>query len=172
MTAMSLGAAFEHNVYRGMGCSDTTPVPVSAAAFNSLALCAGIGALTIVMMSATRIGHRQRSGRAHQVVSCWATVVAIVVTVVAGCLYGPRDQHGRDPIAGPAWAMSLIAALIIAVALRCSLSVWRARGTTARRGGPWVMTGFAVAAAAMVLAAIGYRWWLDPHALKKICWYG
>lgn len=172
MVATVVGAGFEHEGYAGMGCGDTRAMPGSAAAFYTLALVAGIAALTLALVPGAGIHRRQRPERIRRIVGGTAMVVAVVVTAVIGSLYGPRDQHGRDPIAGPVWTVSLLAAFIPAVTIVCGLSLWSTRGTGLRRGWLWGMGGFGALVSVVVLGAIGHYWWLNPHALEEICWYG
>lgn len=171
--AMSVGAGFEHVVYGGMACRGTASMPGAAAACYSLAMLAAIAGLTIAMVPFDWVLEGVRDvGRASRVVSGVGTVISGVGSVAVVSRFGPRDQHGRDPIAGGVWLMVVVAGIIAAVTVVCCLSLWRARGVDVRTSGVWVIAGLGVLVCGVVLGEIGGHWWVDGNALVKVCWYG
>ncbi|WP_019926777.1 hypothetical protein [Nocardia sp. BMG111209] len=165
MSATILAAAVDHAAYHTMTCGGTRSMPVQAAVLLSLALAAAILALTLVF----RPGEgRFRAG--PNALHTWTTIVTFAATVIPGCFWGPRDQHGIDPTAGPLWAVWSIAALLTVVTARGCRSILRTRGS--KEGPSWIVVGIGVLATAAVLGKIVDSCWLDPEVLQKICWAG
>ncbi len=170
MAATVAATALENAAYRGMGCTWTAPLPIPEAVLSSLAVAAGVAAFTIALWPLDRTLRDGRFRDVHATFRTLTTIVAAAGTVVGGWLRGPRDQHGIDPAAGLTWAIYLVVALITAATIRGALEVWWARGS--RDPVLWIVLGIGLVASAVCLAGLGDSFWLDPHTLRKVCWYG
>ncbi|MFE3192409.1 hypothetical protein ACFXHA_25595 [Nocardia sp. NPDC059240] len=169
--ATAVAAATEHAVYSGMRCDGARSVPGTAAAFYTLGVACGIVALTVALWPRSHIDAGPM-GAVRARVGGWLTVGVAVVTVVAGSCAGPRDQHGRDPIAGPWWLVELVVSMIVASTMLGCVQLWRSRGQAGSRLGLLATTTLGVLISASTLGALTYHDWFAAHALHKVCWYG